>query len=406
MDDTGGVHSTMRAVDAHLAEVLSLVSPLAAQTIPLGEALGRTLAEDLQAPIALQPFDNSAMDGYAVRASDVQTAPVTLKVIADIPAGKPTTAAVGPGQAARIMTGAPMPAGADSVVRVEWTDAGASEVVVNQPVEHASSVRFAGEDVSVGDPVLPAGMQVQAAQIGLASALGITSLAVTKIPRIAIFSTGDELVKPGQPLGPGQIYDSNSAMLAAAASEEHCHVIAVDSLTDDVESASQQLRNAAAQADLILTAGGISAGAFEVIKEALSDLPDSQFVSVAMQPGMPQGISIVDGTPLLAFPGNPVSSFVSFLLFGRPVIRTLSGRSSLGPDVTSSHLAVDVPRRRDRCQYVLGAWQQQRTLVAPVGPRGSHRIGLLPQAECLIVIPSGDTPAQAGTKVEALAIHQ
>ena len=321
-----------RSVEEHRAAVAELLAPLPVERVPLGRARGRVLAEALVTGIALPPFDNSAMDGYAVRAADVAGAtevdPRELPVTADIPAGRTDVPPLEPGTAHRIMTGAPLPAGADTVVQVEHTDGGLDRVRVLRAPAAGTSVRRAGEDVVAGQVVLPAGTVLGAPQIGVAAAIGAASLPVRRRPTVLVLSTGSELVAPGTPLQLGQIYESNGPMLAAAVEDAGGVADLLRFVPDDVAHLHRVLddRLAAGTVDLVLTSGGISAGAYEVVKEALAGR-GVEFVKVAMQPGGPQGVGRVGGVGVVALPGNPVSSHVSFEVFVRPVLRAALGYS-------------------------------------------------------------------------------
>ncbi|MDT5089063.1 MAG: molybdopterin molybdotransferase, partial [Mycobacterium sp.] len=295
----------MRTVEEHQRIVAELISARPAILADLCDAHGRVLSEDVTATVSLPVFDNSAMDGYAVRGTEVAAAtpddPVTLPVAEDIPAGRVDVPALEPGTAHRIMTGAPVPSGATAVVPVEATDGGVDFVSIHAPAAEGKHIRRAGEDVMAGSVVLRAGQVVTPAVIGLSAALGLPVLPVIPPQRVLLVSTGSELVSPGATLRPGQIYESNSVMLAAAVREAGADVVAVKTVSDDVAQLAAVLDRYAAVSDLIITSGGISAGAYEVVKDAFGRSGDRgvEFARVAMQPGMPQGAGRVADTSIL-----------------------------------------------------------------------------------------------------------
>ena len=376
-----------RSVEEHRAAVAELLAPLPVERVPLGRARGRVLAEALVAGIALPPFDNSAMDGYAVRAADVAGAtevdPRELPVTADIPAGRTDVPPLAPGTAHRIMTGAPLPAGADTVVQVEHTDGGLDRVRVLRAPAAGTSVRRAGEDVVAGQVVLPAGTVLGAPQIGVAAAVGAASLPVRRRPTVLVLSTGSELVAPGTPLQLGQIYESNGPMLAAAVEDAGGVADLLRFVPDDVAHLHRVLddRLAAGTVDLVLTSGGISAGAYEVVKEALAGR-GVEFVKVAMQPGGPQGVGRVGGVGVVALPGNPVSSHVSFEVFVRPVLRAALGHPHPERPRVTAALAAPLTSTAGRRQYRRGRGRRRRgnrgggrrPTVAPARSAGAGRL--------------------------------
>ena len=394
-----------RSVEEHRAAVAELLAPLPVERVPLGRARGRVLAEALVAGIALPPFDNSAMDGYAVRAADVAGAtevdPRELPVTADIPAGRTDVPPLEPGTAHRIMTGAPLPAGADTVVQVEHTDGGLDRVRVLRAPAAGTSVRRAGEDVVAGQVVLPAGTVLGAPQIGVAAAVGAASLPVRRRPTVLVLSTGSELVAPGTPLQLGQIYESNGPMLAAAVEDAGGVADLLRFVPDDVAHLHRVLddRLAAGTVDLVLTSGGISAGAYEVVKEALAGR-GVEFVKVAMQPGGPQGVGRVGGVGVVALPGNPVSSHVSFEVFVRPVLRAALGHQHPERPRVTAALAAPLTSTAGRRQYRRGVVDAVAGTVAEVGGPPSHLLGALARADCFFVVPEEITELPAGSPVE------
>ncbi|WP_096284376.1 gephyrin-like molybdotransferase Glp [Mycobacterium ahvazicum] len=396
----------MRSVEEHQRVVAAMIGARPAVTVPLTQAQGLVLADDVVAELALPVFDNSAMDGYAVRAEETEGAtpdrPVVLPVAEDIPAGRTDQLTLRPGTAHRIMTGAPMPTGATGVVPVENTDGGVDSVAIRARAEPGKHVRRAGEDVAPGTTVLRKGQVVTPAVLGLAAALGLPGLPVIPRQRVLVISTGTELVTPGTPLQPGQIYESNSIMLAGAVREAGADVIAVATAEDDVAQFSSILDKHAADADLIITSGGVSAGAYEVVKDAFGRDGDQgvEFVKVAMQPGMPQGIGRVAGTTIVTLPGNPVSALVSFEVFIRPALRTAMGL----PDPHRPHrpavLAESLTSPKGKRQFRRAILDTAHGSVLSYGPPASHHLRWLASANGLLDIPEDVVEVSAGTELQ------
>ncbi|MFJ2440677.1 gephyrin-like molybdotransferase Glp [Streptomyces sp. NPDC087658] len=425
-------------VDEHLADILAAVHPLDPIELQLPDAQGCLLVEDVTVPAALPPFDNSSMDGYAVRTADVAGAteefPAVLTVVGDVAAGSGSLPEVGPGTTARIMTGAPLPPGAEAVVPVEWTDGGTGggaatamspagpgdrgaggEVRIHRPVEARAHVRARGSDVRAGDLALAAGTVLGPPQIGLLAAIGRGRVRVRPRPRVVVISTGSELVQPGEPLGAGQIYDSNSFALTAAARDAGAIAYRVGAVTDDADTLRSTIEDQLIRADLIVTTGGVSVGAYDVVKEALSSVGDEDeagagidFRKLAMQPGRPQGFGSIgpEHIPLLALPGNPVSCYVSFELFVRPAIRALMGLKDIHRPVVRATLAADrtLSSPAGRRQFLRGAYDAEAGTVTPVGGAGSHLVAALAHADALIVVPEESSEVGPGTEVEVVLI--
>ncbi|MDD7919730.1 molybdopterin molybdotransferase MoeA [Actinomycetospora callitridis] len=398
----------MRPVAEHAEAVAALLGPTATETVPLAGVLGRILAEDLVSPMALPPFSNSAMDGYAVRSADLADVPAELPVAADIPAGRTDGPALDGGTAHRIMTGAAVPDGADAVVQVEWTDAGTERVRIERAVAAGQNVRVAGEDVTAGQVVLPAGTVLGPAQVGLAAAVGAGTLAVRRRPRVLVLSTGSELVAPGEPLRHGQIHESNGPMLAAAVADAGAVAELLRFVPDDVDQFLGTLDEAlAARADdpvdLVLTSGGVSAGAYEVVKDAFTDRGIT-FAKVAMQPGMPQGLGHHHGptgdVAVVTLPGNPVSSLVSFEVFVRPVLRAALGHPQPGRPRVRARLSEPLDSPPGRRQFRRGRLNAVDGTVTAVGAPGSHLLAALARADCLLVVGEETTRVEAGEVVE------
>lgn len=408
------VASDLRSVDDHLRHVLTSITPLAEIEVSLLDAHGCVLAEDVTADAPLPRFDNAAMDGYAVRAADVAAAspdhPVELPVVGDIAAGSAGVYAVNPGLCVRIMTGAPVPSGADAVVPVEWTDGGVARVRIHRAATVGMHIRRAGEDVVAGQTVLRVGTALGAAQIGLLAAVGRGRVRVRPKPRVVVFSTGNELVDVGGTPGPAQIYESNSYALTAAAREAGAIAYRVGIVPDDPSRLLSLIEDQLVRADLVVTSGGVSAGAYDVVKEVLSRLGTVEFVKVAMQPGMPQGFGRVgpDGTPIFTLPGNPVSAFVSFEVFVRPAIRRMLGRETLYRPLVRAVLSEPLHKSAGKRAYVRARLDVRdgAYVVAPVGGMGSHLVASLAQANALIVLPEHATEVPAGVTVSVMVLER
>jgi molybdopterin molybdotransferase len=404
----------LKPVDAHLSDVLSAVEVLSALDLTLLDAHGCVLAEDITSTHPLPPFDNSAMDGYAVRASDVATAsetsPVTLPVVGDVAAGSVTPYTVQPGLCVRIMTGAPLPPGADAVVPLEWTDGGIAQVTIRGAAEVGRHIRRAGEDLTPGTLVLSAGSHLGAAQVGLLAAVGRERVSVRPRPRVVVLSTGSELVDPGQPLTTGKIPDSNSTLLTAAAGEAGGIAFRVGIVPDDPRVLIDTLEDQLIRADLVVTSGGVSVGAYDVVKEALGRIGEVAFERVAMQPGMPQAFGRIgpDKTPFFGLPGNPVSAYVSFEVFVRPAIRRMLGVEPLTRPTVRARLTSSVTSPPGKRTYAR-AWvtvEKGEYVVRPVGGSGSHLIASLAGANAFVVVPETTTELEAGAVVTTMLLER
>ncbi|MGN6406077.1 molybdopterin molybdotransferase MoeA [Sinomonas sp.] len=389
------------SVEAHRTAIRNLLAPLAGrppQTRSLSEALGLALAHDLVAPASLPSFDNSQMDGFAVRS---QESGRELAVAAAIPAGS-VPAPLASGHAAPIMTGAMLPSGADAVVPVERADppsfpSNADHASVALPaVEPGTFVRPVGSDVRAGAVVLRAGTPLGPAQLGLAAGLGIAQLQVRAPLRVAVVSTGAELAPLGEPLRLGQIHDANGTLLTAALREAGLEAEATAVRSDEPEDLLAALADAA-RADLIVTTGGVSKGAFEATKLALAR-HDVDFVHLAMQPGGPQGIGSIEGVPFLGFPGNPVSSWVSWEVLLRPVLSELLGAPALRPRL-SLPLAEPLDSPEGKLQVRRARLRADGSMELVGGP-GSHLLGALAESNALVLVPEHVTRLSAGDAVE------
>ncbi|WP_448006376.1 molybdopterin molybdotransferase MoeA [Agromyces bauzanensis] len=394
-------------VDEHAAFVRSLLAGLGArptEQVALADALGRITASPVESPIALPPFRNSQMDGFAVRSADVTDAPVSLPIMGEVAAAPGVPAPLQPGTAVRIMTGAPVPEGADAVVPVEDTEPdsdGGGRIRIVRPRAAGEYVREAGSDLGAGADVLPAGLRLASRHLAAAAASGLTELLVRERVRVAVVSTGSELVPPGTPLGPGEIPDANGVALAAAVRAADAVVVHEGRVRDDVDRLRAELDAAReAGAELVLTSGGVSKGAYEVVRELLE--PTGGWVgSVAMQPGGPQATGAYRGLPVIGFPGNPVSAQLSFELFVAPTLRAIAGL----PPAASERLALaesltSVPGRR---QFLRGRRTDDgRALV--VGGPGSHLVAALAASDLLIVVPEDVTELDAGAVVDTVEL--
>ncbi len=392
--------SELLPVSDHQRLVAELLRPTATETVPLTDAAGRVLAETVTATEPLPAFDNSAMDGYAVRAVDIVAAnpdrPVELPVTADIPAGSPI-GRLEPGTAHRIMTGAALPEGADAVVEVEATDGGTETVTIRSAREAGQFVRRAGEDVATGSTALTPGLVIGPAPLGLLTALGVEDVLVRSRPRVLVCSTGSELAEHPAPRS-GQIRDANGAMLAAAVAQAGGVATRQLWVADDVPTFLAALDAELDGVDLLLTSGGVSAGAYEVVKDALAPR-GVDFHKVGMQPGMPQGAGRYGDVPVVCLPGNPVSALTSFEVFVRPALRAALGHPRPGRPVVPAQLTEDLSSPRGKRQFRRGRLDEESGEVRLCGPPGSGFLGWFARADCLIDIPADVTRLAAGDEV-------
>ncbi|MCR1782406.1 molybdopterin molybdotransferase MoeA [Nocardioides carbamazepini] len=400
----------LRPVPEHQRHVATLLAagrgpdrPWPTETVPLDRARGRVLGEPVIAPEPLPAFDNSGMDGYAVRAAEVASAtsgtPVRLPVGEDIPAGAPVGELV-PGTVRRIMTGAAVPMGADAVVEVEVTDGGTETVEIREARPVGRFVRTAGSDVAAGAQVLAAGTTLGPAQLGVLAAFGIHDVVVRRRPRVLIVSTGSELAEDPAP-GSGQIRDANGALLAAAVEESGGVAVRKLWVEDDVPTFLALLDGelAAGDVDLVITSGGVSAGAYEVVKDGLGPR-GIEFVKVAMQPGMPQGSGLVDGVPVVCLPGNPVSALTSWEVFVRPALRLAFGHPRPQRSVVRATLTEPLEPLRGKRQLRRARLDRITGTVRPWGPPGSGFLGWFAGADALIDLPADGALLAAGDTVE------
>jgi molybdopterin molybdotransferase len=381
-----------------LSAITAVVAP---ELLPVTRVLGRVLAEDFQAPIDVPPADNSAVDGYAVASADIPpTGTRELIVVADLAAGSVFDGALVPGQALRIMTGAPMPAGADTVYPQEVVERGGDRVRIGALAKGAN-VRLRGEDVEAGAIVVEAGTVLRPQEIGLVTSLGAWQVMVRRKPRVALMSTGDEVAEPGTPRRRGQIYDANRFTLRGSIEQCGGEVIDLGIVPDDRATLRTRLGEAAAGADVVLSSGGVSVGVYDLVKEVLGEIGAIDFWQVAMQPGRPLAVGSIAGTAFFGLPGNPVASLLSFMLFVRPVIYKLAGRRALFPESWQARALEPMPKKVGRTEYKRGilrftggAWEVRTT-----GPQGSGILSSMVAGNCLIVLDEARGDVAAGELV-------
>jgi molybdopterin molybdotransferase len=404
----------MTSVEEHASHVASLLEPALrtaglTDDLPLRAALGRVTARPVLSPIDLPLFRNSQMDGFAVRATDIAGIPARLPVVGDIPAGPTTAQRLEPGTAMRIMTGAAVPDGADCVVPVEDVElepgTGAhglegATVVVLAGRASGDFVRNRASDLSAGDQLLPAGQPLGPRHLAALAAAGLTTVPVRRRVRVAVISTGSELVAPGEPLAPGQIFDSNLVALSAAVEEAGGELVLAERSNDEPASFRAILERARAAADLVITSGGISEGAYEVVREVITPLGAS-VGHVAMQPGGPQATATIDGVPILCFPGNPVSTQVSFAVFARPLLLAAAG---LADTTTGRHpLAAALSSVPGKRQFFRGRFTADGA-VELVSGASSHLVAAMARADVLLDIPAEATALRAGESVRVWSL--
>ena len=402
----------LRTVDEHLSIVLDGLGVIDPIELTLLDAQGLLLAEDVRSDFPLPSFDNSSMDGYAIRAIDTRDAsesePVSLRVVGDIAAGASSRSGMGPGLAMRIMTGAPIPAGADAVIPLEDTDRGLAKVAIRRAVHTGECLRRTGEDLPPGAPALAAGAALGPQQLALLAAIGRDRVLVRPRPRVIILSTGSELIEVGQRPGFGEVIDSNSYMIAAAAKDAGADARRVGIVADDHAKLLDVLESQLLRADVLVTSGGVSMGAYDVVKEALSELGTVEFTKVAMQPGKPQGFGYLGNKiPIFCLPGNPVSSLVSFEAFVRPAIRKLLGKRSLHRATVRATSLEDVTSPAGVRQYRRGVLHRESGggySVSLVGGPGSHLLASLALSNCLVIVEEETTEIVAGTDVTVMPL--
>jgi molybdopterin molybdotransferase len=374
-------------IQAAREAVLAEVQPLPTEDVAVQDALGRVLAEDVTAAGDVPAFSNSAMDGFAVRAG---AAGRTLRVVGESRAGAPATVPVGEGEAIRISTGAAIPEGADGVLQIELVDDDGGEITLNDEVTPGRNLRPAGDDLRAGDLILPTGTRLVAA--------GRARVTYARVPRVAVLATGDELVAAGEPLGPGQIHETNGLTLAALATQAGAEVTRVAVVRDTEEETGAAIADALERADVVVLSGGVSVGPHDHVKPALDALGVREvFWRVALRPGRPTWFGTRGETLVFGLPGNPVSAMVTFTLFARPALAAMQGAAHEAPRVTA-RLAEPIPRHpdRDECVRVI----LSDGVATPTGPQGSHQLRSMLRADGLAVVTAGSGEAEAGTPVE------
>lgn len=395
----------MLPVEEAQRQVLAEVPELGSEEVALLDALGRVLRDEVRAPYDVPQRDNSAMDGYAVRAEDVAQAPVSLRVIGDVAAGTISSARVEPGTAMRIMTGALLPDGADAIVQVEMTDGGSDVVTIEQPVARGANVRRRGEDMRADDLLLAPGALLNAGELGVLAAAQRSRIRVSRRPTIAILSTGDELVDLGQPRGDGQVVNSNAYSLAALAIEAgavpHIRGIVRDSREETIAAIE-----AALDCDLVISSGGVSVGAFDYVKDALDALgAETKFWQIAMKPGKPVVLSKLRGRLYFGLPGNPVSCMVAFILFVAPSVRKAMAQSgNLLPPIVRTRLDGPLRSKGDRRTYqrVRVVTRNGELVALPMRAQGSGVSTSMLAANGLAIVEAGVTAVESGTLIDTV----
>jgi len=384
------------------AQILARIgAPLAPELLPLTRALARVLSDDLAAPFDVPPADNSAVDGYAVGSADIPARGTRdLVVIGDLAAGFVFEGKLGAGQALRIMTGAPMPAGADTVYPQEVVQRGSDSIRVG-PIDKGANVRLAGEDVRMGEVVIEAGSVLRPQEIGLMASLGAWQVSVRRRPRVALLSTGDEVAEPGTPRRPGQIYDANRFTLRGSIEQCGGEVIDLGIVPDVRDTLRASLEDAARAADVVVTSGGVSVGVYDLVKDVLQELGAIDFWQVAMQPGRPFAVGRIGSALFFGLPGNPVASLLSFLLFVRPALYKLAGRRRLFPETWQARALEPMRKKTGRTEYKRGilAFREGDWEVCTTGPQGSGILSSMVAGNCFVVLEEARGDVKAGERV-------
>ncbi len=393
----------MRPLEDAQRDVLAAVPALPVVTVALDDARGLALAEPVAAPHDIPPFANSAMDGYAVRAADVADVPVRLDVTEDVAAGHVAAGRVEPGSAIKIMTGAPMPDGADAVVRVEDTEPGPSSVVINASVEVGTALRRAGGDVEAGVLVFEAGTRLSPPHLAVLSSLGVARPTVGRRPVVAILSTGDEVLPPdAAELAPGQIRDTNRPLLRALLAELGADVVDLGIVGDDARALRSLIERGAAVADAVFTSGGVSMGEYDLVKQVLAELGSIEFWKVAMQPAKPFAFGLVDGTPLFGLPGNPVSVMVAFEQFARPALLEMMGSRALFRPRVVGRMPAGARTDPEKTVFLRASaeWTPAGWAASLSGDQSSNVLTALASASAFAVVPRGVGDVEPGGATE------
>ncbi len=388
--------------------VLDSVSQLSNETLGIGSACSYVTAEEVRSGELVPPFDNTAVDGYAVTAADTTGASesneVELKVIGSIAAGTQPDFEIQRGLTAKIMTGAPLPKGADAVVMVEWTNANEEDgvVYINKSVKVGDHIRKSGEDLRPGDQVIGEGTLLTPAHIGLLAGIGVYQIKAVRRPLIGVFSTGDELVEGSQALRPGQIRDSNRFSLIALLERDGFETMDLGLIADTKQAIESTVLEGVEKCDALLTTGGVSMGDYDYVRVVLDEVGDMRWMQIAIKPAKPFAFGLVRGVPVFGLPGNPVSSMVSYLLLAKPALYKMMGRENVFPDYLVGEAADDFRRRIDgKTHFVRASLQQERDLTSinPVGKQGSHQLSGMAAADTLAVVPDGEGIAK-GSPIE------
>ena len=397
------------------ARVLDAVKPLLPVRVPFADAVGRALRQAVVAPHGLPPFKNSAMDGYAVRTADLAAAsestPVTLSVVEVLPAGRASERPIGAGEAARIMTGAMLPGGADAIVpfeECERSGTGPKErCIVRRPSRAGEHVRGAGADVAEAAIVFEPGRELSVHDVAVVASLGFAELDVSPVPRVAVISTGDELLDVDQPLRPGAIRDSNLTMLSQLVTASGGHVEVTQRLPDDTGAVAHGIRAALATCDAVLTIGGVSAGDHDPVKSAITTLPGVELWRVAMRPGRPQAFGTPEGRLYFGLPGNPASVACVFEALVRPALRALVGHTQLDRPRVPVRVAAAVDSRAGRTDFVRATleWRDDELWAAPAGAQLSGHLMPQSRAHVLLVVPEPAERLEVGARAEALVLR-